>query len=119
MREERTFRLARALDLPERVATVDDAGDVVERSDVGEDGDLFFVESRHTQRKVIDGTKRSTCASRSCDCLPHLLPQPTRVAQTKTHRQRTIAFMFHGAGPFRNLHIDGSDLESVALGVFD
>jgi hypothetical protein len=43
VREERAFGLAGAFDLPERVASVADACDVVEGSYVGEEGYFFFI----------------------------------------------------------------------------
>ena len=79
MGEERAFGFACAFDLPEGVAAMADAGDVVEGSDVGEQRYFFFVQIRHAQRKIIDGNEHaSTSASRNRYRLPHLLTQPRR-----------------------------------------
>jgi len=44
-----------------------DAGDVVERSDVGEEGDFFFVEGGDAEGEVVDGREGAVGAASGDD----------------------------------------------------
>jgi hypothetical protein len=78
--EERAFGFACALDLPERVATMADAGDVVEGSDVGEEGDFFFVEGGDAEGEVVDGGEGTVGAAGGGDGLSCFFTKASGVA---------------------------------------
>ena len=80
--EERAFGFAGALDLPEGVATMADAGDVVEGSDVGEEGDFFLVEGGDAEGEVVDGGEGAVAFSRGGDGFACFFAKARCVAET-------------------------------------
>jgi hypothetical protein len=85
--EERAFGFACALDLPERVATMADATDVVEGSDVGEEGDFFFVEGGDAEGEVVDGGEGAVVAAFFCNRFAHLFTESAGVAEAEAQSQ--------------------------------
>jgi hypothetical protein len=88
--EERAFRLAGAFDLPERVAAVADAGNVVKRADVGEEGDFFFVEGGDAEGEIVDGGKGAAGAAGYNDGFADLLAESPRIAEAEAKNQSRV-----------------------------
>ena len=80
MREERAFGFAGAFDLPERVATMADAGDVIEGSYVGKEGDFFFVEGGDAKGEVVYGGERAVGAAFFCNRFSDLFTESSGIA---------------------------------------
>ena len=84
MREERAFGFTGAFDLPERVASMADAGDVVEGSYVGEEGDFFFVQGGDAEGEVVYGLEGAVGAADGDHGAADLLTESAGVAQSQT-----------------------------------
>jgi len=79
--EEWAFGFACSFDLPERVAAMADAGDVVEGSYVGEEGYFFFVEGGDAEGEVVYGLEGAVGATSGDDGFAYLLAESARVAE--------------------------------------
>lgn len=84
MREERAFGFTCSLNLPERVTAMADAGDVVQRSDVGEQGDFFFVERGDAQGQVVYGSEGAVLAALLCNGAPQFFTEAAGVAEAES-----------------------------------
>jgi hypothetical protein len=82
MGEEWAFGFACALDLPEGVAAMADAGDIVEGSYVGEEGDFFLVQGGDTEGEVVYGGEGATAFAGGDDGFAYLLAESSGVAQS-------------------------------------
>jgi hypothetical protein len=107
--EERAFGFACALDLPEGVAAMADTGDVVECSDVGEEGDFFFVEGGDAEGQVVDGGEGAVVFAGGDDGFAYLLAEASGVAEAEAQSQERGAGSREGV----RLQVTGCRLREI------
>ena len=88
--EERAFGLAGALDLPEGIAAMADASDGIKGSDVGEEGDFFFVDGGDAECEVVDGGEGAVGFARGNDGFSDLLAEAAGVAEAEAEGEISV-----------------------------
>src|ERR1700723_2948073 len=118
MREERTFGLAGALHLPERIAAMAHGFHLIQRADVGKQRDFLAVQRGHAQSDIIGRTEQAAKLGGGDEGFADMLAQAAHVAEAEAHRQHAVGFALQCAGPRGPLHIDGTHAQAVALCIF-
>ena len=91
--------------------------DKIQRSDFRQRRQFGFLQARHAQLQIVDGTKRPQ-RTLAHNFPGNLFTQAFDVTHSQTQRE-ALAVFFEMAGPIRACHVDGPDFQPVPLRVLD